>query len=132
MKTQNTQAAQVANFRKNIMGTISFDLKLTKWRKSQDFIVYPMAESAATILIQSDKRWAEINPETGEMWMTNGKGGHPNSWLLIWQKARNEAEKHTLNPVDLSALKMHIFTTAGAKVGESVIYSDNSAAINII
>lgn len=123
---------EISNFRKNIMGTMSFDLKLPKWRKPQGFIVYPMAQNANTIFIQSDKRWAEINPETGEMWMTNGKGGHPNSYLLCFQKARGEAEKHQINPVDLSAIKMQIFTTAGSKVGESVIYSDNSAAINIL
>ena len=130
MSTQNTP--QIDNFRKNIMGTMSFEMKLKNWRKPQEFIVYPMSDSADIILIQSSKRWAEINPKTGEMLMTNGKGGHPNSWLLVLQKARGEAEAYQLNPVDLSALKMHIFTTAGSKVGSSIVYSDNSAAANII
>lgn len=121
----------LTNFKKNIIGTISFDMQLKGWRKPQEFIVYPMSESAEAILIQSDKRWAEINPETGETQMTNGKGGHPNRWLLMLQQARKEAVSFTLDPLDLQALKMHIFTTAGKQVG-NLILSDNSAANQIL
>lgn len=123
---------EITNYKRNIMGTISFDLKLPKWRKAQQFIVYPMHEDTANILIQSGKRWAEINKDTGEMHMTNGKGGHQNSWLLVLQEARGESERYQMSSVLLSELKMQIFTTAGTLVGSSIILSDNSGAYNII
>lgn len=123
---------EFSNFHRNCLGTLSLDLKLPKWRKPQDFCVYPMQETEKTIYLQSDKRWIEIDSETGEAWMTNGKGGHPNSWLLVFQRARGQAETFVINSVDLQALKMQIFTTAGAKVGNSVIITDNSGAFSII
>lgn len=123
---------EITNYKRNIMGTISFDMKLPKWRKSQQFIVYPMHENPTRILIQSDKRWAEINKDTGEVQMTNGRGGHQNSWLLALQRARGESETYQMSPVLLSELKMQIFTTAGTLVGDSIILSDNSGAFNII
>ena len=120
------------NFHKNIMGTVSFDLKLPKWRKPQGFIVYPMSEATKKVYLQSSKRWIELDLETGAAEMTNGKGGHPNSWLLMLQKSRGLHETFTVSAVDLQALKMHIFTTAGASVGSSFVLSDNSGAFNII
>jgi hypothetical protein len=122
---------KLTNFNKNRMGTISFDMQLPKWRKAQEFIVYPMSEKSEKILIQSEKRWAEIDVKTGQMKMTNGKGGHPNSWLLVWQEARGESEAYVMSEVDLSALKMQIFMTAGDEVG-GVVISNNSGAFNII
>jgi hypothetical protein len=123
---------QFTNFKTNILGTLSFDLQMPKWRKPQNFCVYPMHEKSEAILIQSDKRWAEIDVNTGEMYMTNGKGGHPNSWLLILQKAKGEAERHQVDGATLSCVKMQIFTTAGKSVGNSVMTTDNSGAYSII
>lgn len=123
---------EISKYHRNCLGTISFDMKLPKWRKAQEFIVYNMPETSDTILIQSDKRWIEINKNTGEMEMTNGKGGHPNNWLLAWQKAQKVSETYIMDSVHLSELKMHIFTTAGAKVGNSGVISDNSGAFSII
>ena len=122
---------KLTNFNKNRMGTISFDMQLPKWRKVQEFIVYPMSEKSEKILIQSEKRWAEIDVKTGQMKMTNGKGGHQNSWLLALQKARGESEAYVMSEVDLSALKMQIFMTAGDDVG-GIVISNNSGAFNII
>jgi hypothetical protein len=88
------------------MGTISFDMKAPNMRKAQEFIVYPMHEKSNKILIQSDKRWAEICVNSGAVEMTNGTGGHPNSWLLTIQKMRGQAQTFKLSEIDLQALKM--------------------------
>lgn len=121
-----------SNFHRNIMGTISFEMKAPTMRKPQDFIVYPMNEKSDKILIQSDKRWAEICVNTGTVEMTNGTGGHPNSWLLHYQKMHGKAQKFTISEVDLQTLKMQIFTTAGTKVGNACVISDNSGAFEIL
>jgi hypothetical protein len=127
---------KISNIHKNIMGTISFDAICPKWRKPQSFIVYPLQESddAKVIYIQSEKRWANVSTESGKMIMTNGKGGHPNSWLLSLQIATRQAEAHQIDADDLQMLKEAIFKTAGSKVGNNAmhVYSDNSAAVNIL
>lgn len=118
------------------MGTISFDAICPKWRQPQSFTVYPMqsGESAAVIHAQSQKRWADISVKTGNVAMTNGKGGHPNSWLLAMQMGMGTAEAHKISEDDMQALKEAIFATAGSKVGNNGmhVYSDNSAAVNIL
>ena len=43
-KGGNYASAEISRLRKNIMGTLSFDLKVGSMRKAQDFIVYPMSE----------------------------------------------------------------------------------------
>ena len=121
-----------SNFHRNIMGTISFEMKAPNMRKPQEFIVYPMHEKSDKILIQSDKRWAEICVNSGAVEMTNGTGGHPNSWLLQLQKITGKAQKFTISEIDLQTLKMQIFTTAGKSVGNAVISTDNSGAFEII
>jgi len=60
-------------------------LKLGNMRKAADFIVYPFKEGQTSLLIQSDKRIAQIELGTGEGVLSNGKG-HPgfaslNPWL---------------------------------------------------
>ena len=127
---------KISNIHKNRMGTISFDAICPRWRQPQDFIVYPMqsGETTEVIRIQSQKRWAEVSVQTGQLVMTNGKGGHPNSWLLAMQMATNQAEAHKISDEDMRLLKQAIFATAGSKVGNNAmcIYSDNSEAINIL
>jgi|14_taG_2_1085336.scaffolds.fasta_scaffold04595_7 hypothetical protein len=54
------------------------DLKLGSMRKAQDFIVYPASrDEGSKVLIQSDKRIAQIDIETGEGMLSSGKAGHP-------------------------------------------------------
>ena len=117
---------------RNILGTASVVMKVGNMRKADDFCVYPMAETAETIHLQSGKRWIDLDTKTGHGYITNGKGGHPNRWLLALQKARGEAQEFTLGSDELAYLKMNIFATAGKSVGNSVITSDNSAAANIL
>jgi hypothetical protein len=123
----------ITNFHKNRMGTLSFELKLPKWRKPQEFITYPMqsGDGCELLRFQSDKRWIECNINTGVCEMTNGKGGHPNSWLLAFQKIRGQHETFTISEADLQAIKMQVFITAGKMVG-GIVLSDNSGAYNII
>ena len=56
----------ITNYKKNIMGTTSFDLKVKGMRKPQDFIVYPITEKTDKIRIQSDKKFGEIHLPTGK------------------------------------------------------------------
>lgn len=124
---------QISNFHKNIMGTMSFDGLFPGMRKASDFIVYPISKSGTKVIhCQSGNRWLNIDVETGNCEITTSASGHHNSWLLQFQKMRGQHKEFTLCPVDLQALKMHIFTTAGSKVGQSVVYSDNSGASAII
>ena len=111
-----------------------FDAKFIGMRKEQDFIIYPLDRSndAATILCQSDSRWLEIDTKTGECWITSAQSGHHNRWMLAMQKAQGKAKQFTLSPVELSELKMHVFTTADKNAGNSVITTDNSGAFNVI
>ena len=121
-----------SNFHTNIMGTLSFNLKLKGWRKEQEFTTYPIKEDTKKVFFQSDKRWIELDLESGKACMTNGKGGHPNSWLLAMQKATGQHQEFQVSEVDMQAIKMHIFTTASKYAGKSFVKTDNSGAARII
>jgi len=58
-------------------------LKLGNMRKAQDFIVYPESrDDGDKVLIQSDKRIAQIDTTTGEGLLSTGKGGHQGFMML--------------------------------------------------
>ena len=59
--------AQIEKIRTNIMGTISFNMKIEGMRKFQDFIVYPIQknDSEKVITIQSDTRIGRLNLKIG-------------------------------------------------------------------
>ena len=120
---------EIKNIHINIMGTCSFDLKIRGMRKFQDFCIYPMqsGESSKLIIIQSDTRIGKINLETGKGIMSDSKQG--GSYFHNLMFAKNDFQ---LESVDLQTLKLYIFTTQGSKVGKSVVFSDNSEAINVI
>ena len=120
------------NFKTNIMGTLSFHLKLKGWRKEQKFVTYPIEDKTDTLFFQSEKRWIELDLKTGKASMTNGKGGHPNRWLLHMQKATGKHQEFIVSDLDLQAIKMHIFTTADKNAGKSFVKTDNSGAFQII
>lgn len=107
----------LSNFHRNVLGTLSVEIKLPSWRKPQEFCAYPLDPSNfSAIHLQSDKRWIELNPKTGEAKMTNGKGGHPNSWLLMFQEARKQHETFTLSPEDLELLMSEVLKYSSGKV----------------
>ena len=123
----------INNIRPSIMGTIQFDGKFLGMRQEQKFLVYPIAKdgSAKKILCQSSNRWLEIDAETGKCDITSSQSGHHSSWMLHFQKMHGKQKEFTLPNIDLQALKMAIFTTAGKEVGGPV-KTDNSGAYNIL
>lgn len=125
---------QLNNFKKSTMGTIKFDAKLPGMRRGQNFIVYPISKDSETTIIscQSENRWLEINTKTGAAEITTAQSRHHNRWLLSMQRATGKSKKFTLSHVDLSALKMHVFTSADKNAGNKVMTTDNSGAINIL
>lgn len=54
----------------------SITAKLGNMRKAAEFTLYP-GDDPTAIIIQSDKRIAQINVETGEGVLSSGMGGHP-------------------------------------------------------
>ena len=115
----------ITNYHKNIMGTLSFDLKVKGMRKPQDFIVYPIREKTDTIKIQSDKKFGEINILTGRGILS--KSGSA-MYHLSLDKARNNVNEFHLSKGEVQELKTQIKSTTGKSVGGSFVKSDNSAA----
>jgi hypothetical protein len=121
--------AELLNIKKNIMGTLSIDLKIKGMRKPQDFIFYPINKETEILTIQSSTRIAKLS--------LSGKGfmskSHQNGAYFMhlgidkltpfifshedWQKIKD-------------ALKLTSCKDAGKKEN-GIIQSDNSAAISI-
>ena len=118
--------AQLSNIHSNIMGTISFDLKIKGMRKPQDFIVYPIAagESNKSIKIQSDTRIGKIDLIGGVGVMSQSHAGGAYGVHL----AMDKKTVFKLSDADLGTLKARISGTAGDRVGSMGISSDNSGA----
>lgn len=95
-------------------------------RKAQDFTIYPFKEGDKTVIIQSDKSIAQINPSTGEI-IYNTKGcysPHLSSFL--------GAQKGQLSEGDLSAIKVKIFTDGDTiSLGGGALTADNTGGKNI-
>lgn len=120
------QGADISRLRKNIMGTLSLDLKVGSMRKSQDFIVYPMSELEDKIKIQSDKKFGIISLEDGRGILSKGSG---NTFMhLRRDMAMRNVITFKLTPSQLEELKNEIRKTGGSKVGNSIVFSDNSGA----
>lgn len=117
-------SVKISNFNKNIMGTLSFDMKLENMRKEQDFIVYPISKGDTQIMIQSDTRIGRIDMASG-----NGKmsQSHPNGAYGVHLQMDNLVP-FQLEPNQLSELKAELSKTAGKNVGSSVVLSDNEGA----
>ena len=108
------------------MGTLSFNLKVGSMRKAQDFIVYPMSELQDKISIQSSKKFGLISIEDGRGILSKGNG---NTFMHL---RRDMADRNVitfkLTSSQLEELKDEIRKTGGSKVGDSVVFSDNSGA----
>lgn len=114
------------------MGTISFDGKFPKMRKSQEFIVYPVAKdgSAKQLKIQSKTRIGLVDTETGKVVLTKS---YPSG---AYFQHLQVGEKYTfdLSEGDLSQLKVNVFASADPNAGKDrngVVRTDNSGAIRI-
>ena len=111
----------LSNFRKNIMGTVSFDGQFPGMRKAQEFIVYPMTGSETHIRAQSNKKMMRISLRDGAVLAYPGKYslGRPTTI-------------HALCAADLLLLKSNIMSTADGKAGTNgVMWCDNSGALEV-
>lgn len=119
--------AKITNIRTSIVGTIQFDMAAKGHRGTQNFICYPMTGDDETVKIQSDKRIGKYCPESGRMLLSKSRSG--GSYFHHLQT--DDLTGVHLDPLENQELKMKIFTTSGKKVGNSVLSTDNSGAINI-
>lgn len=119
---------EISEFHKNIMGTLSFNLKLKNMRKFQDFIVYPIKNGDTKILIQSDTRIGTIEMTTGDGKMSQSHTGGAYGIHLSMDKLTS----FKLNDDQLNELKIELSKTAGVNVGSSIVKSDNEGAAQFI
>jgi len=115
----------ITNYKKNIMGTTSFDLKVKGMRKPQDFIVYPITEKTDKIRIQSNKKFGEIHLPTGKGILS--KSGNT-SWHLASDMMNRNVNTFELSEAELQEFVNQIKSTSGKSVGSSFVKSDNSGA----
>ena len=118
-------ASPITNYRRTIMGTLGFDLKVKGMRKPQGFIVYPITEKTDKIRIQSDKKWGEIHINSGKGILS--KSGST-SWHLHADMMNMNVIKFELTPEELEELKTQIKSTSGKDVGNTIMRTDNSGA----
>jgi len=124
MKTTDLQGIQ-----KNIMGTISIDLKIKGMRKAQDFIFYPINKDTKSLIIQSDTRIGKINLDgVGAMSKPHQSGAyfhHLNIDVLT---------PFSFDKSDWQQIVEYIGLTDSKEAGKEengVIQSDNSGAKSI-
>lgn len=118
----------ITNIHKGSMGTIDFEGKFQGMRKVQDFCVYPIhaGQDASRLKIQSDTRIGYIDVQNGHVMLSPARaGGSFNHHLVL---ARHI---DTLSGEELLLLKAKVFATAGGKVGNVVMHTDNSGAIDV-
>lgn len=67
------------------MKWIDVTAKLGTMKKPAEFTVCPKSsgDTSPTVTIQSDKRIARVNLETGKVMVSDGKGGHPGFHKLL-------------------------------------------------
>lgn len=119
-----TDNVEFGKFRKNIMGTLSFEMKLPSMRKMQDFIVYPVNEKTNYITIQSDTRFGKIEMTTGRGLMSQS---HANGAYAVHLHI-DKLVKFELTESQLDKLKEELAKTAGRNVGSAGVVSDNQYA----
>lgn len=120
----------ISNFKKNCMGTVSFDAKFPGMGKAQDFIVYPLSGEAdgTKLTIQSDTRIGEINLTSGWVTLSNAHANGAYQHHLMLEGSKVEK----LNAEDLLMLKAHVMGTASEKAGTNgIVYCDNSKAAEV-
>ena len=119
----------VANIKKSIMGTIEFDAKFTGSRKEQNYLVYPLNEESNRVVIQSDTRYGYIDTTTGNVSLTASHSNGANSINYQIDSVKNKLKEDVIENWD--ELKTTIRNTTGKLVGDYIIKTDNSFAINI-
>lgn len=120
------KTVQVEGIRKNIMGTLSIEMKIQGMRKAQEFIVYPITKDADSIKIQSDTRIAVVN--------RNGQGkcskSH-SSGAYFHHLSLDPLTPFEFSKTDWRQIVEYTGLTEGDSVGDSVVKTDNSGAKSI-
>ena len=120
----------LTNFKRNCMGTVSFDGKFDGMRKAQDFIVYPFhaGNQTESAMIQSDTRIGRIHLTTGQVTMSPPRAGGSYGVHMAFAKPAG-----VLPADELLLLKANIFSTADSMAGSNRhhVYTDNSGAANV-
>lgn len=86
------------------MRFIDVDAKLGTMKKAANFTVCPKSsgDNTSEVTIQSDKRIARVNLDTGRVVVSDGKGGHPGFHKLL---AMCGAKEYDCPPELLAFLK---------------------------
>ena len=119
---------QIQNIKLGYMKTVDFELKIKGMRKFQKFIVYPITDAEEPIKIQSNTRMGSLNLKTG---IGNMSKSH-SSGAYFHHLQLDPLTEFVLTEVDLSTLRMKIFTTGSKKGGNSVMSFDNSGASKVL
>lgn len=126
MKVTNAIKMELTNIRKNIMGTISFDLKVKGMRKTQDFIVYPAQGKSIgqNLTIQSDTRIGYLNLDKKTIRITKGFPGG----AYFYHISLTPLSEHDLPEDTAIELELKILGTHSKEAGSSYVTCDNSIA----
>ena len=117
---------ELTNIRKNIMGTISFDLKAKGMRKTQEFILYPVQGKsiADDLMIQSDTRIGYLNLEHKTIRITKGfSGGAYSTHLMMTPLSKHDVPEDVAIELELKILETH-----SKEAGTHNVVTDNSIA----
>jgi len=126
-ENDEVETVKISNMKRNIMGTLDFDMKVEGMKIPQEFTVYPMNAGDIRIHIQSDKRFGRLNLSTGEGIMNRKNINNAASIHL----SRGDNMNFKLTSSQLSALKNAIKATGGKSVGNAGVSSDNSGAMEL-
>jgi hypothetical protein len=126
-ENDEVETVKISNMKRNIMGTLSFDMKVEGMKLPQEFTVYPMNAGDTSIRIQSDKRFGRLNLSTGEGIMNRKSINNASSIHL----SRGDNMTFKLTSSQLAALKNAIKNTGGKSVGNAGISSNNSGAMEL-
>ena len=132
VQAQTSKQAILTNFKKNIMGTVSFDAQFNGMRKAQEFIVYPIngEDTPAYLTIQSDTRFGRIDLVAGVVMMSKSKSSGSYSMDLAIQ---GYPVIDTLSIEKLNHLKTSVINTANKNAGTNgIVFCDNQGAANLV
>ena len=123
MDEVNTEVIAVKG---NIMGTTTLEMKIKGMKKPQNFIVYPISADQAgkPIMIQSDTRigFLDLSSGRGLMSQSHSNGAYGHHFTM------DKKVPFKISDADVQKIKADLSSRAGSKVGNSVIFSDNSGA----
>ena len=123
---------EIIKMRKNCLGTMSFELKMGRMKKAEEFCTYPIQkdDNGERIYLQSGHRWAEMDTKTGVVSLSARRAQYANNiWLAIC-RARGIDEHDCATAEQLEQILSAIRGTAGDKVGNNGmhIFCDSSNA----